>query len=456
MARYVILALAIIAAVVPYIGFDCDGGPLNVTTISLRDVGDCDMETRQLNTTRAYIQLLQAAEYQTIPYIQNKVMITRTVYYCGMHSHIYMVNNGVAEYLFEPTVQKCETMHLTGTFIFVNGVNILALKVNSTTSHSITLAGKAGVDRSCSGSQYSDQFGSWMGVVVLAILLITLKSGYIPVKISSGKVTLRSGIVCQLKNGHCLDPENGYTFWNIIAPYRLCDFSSYDVLYEGPAERTIDMSDPQAPEVYSLTTKETTFALARTTETKLCGFSIHRTEHPELFIIETQPGVSFIQHQSISIENLDIFTYVNCKFIFVEKHLRTQITELYNNIISQKCELERQVLQNALADALRDPVEFAYTKDRDIPPCKRVRTRILKKVGSEGKCNVILPTEFLSEHGWIRLTPDAIDVSALGILKPEAVLSWKYTSPSTLATSGIYTSHQIEQLKDHLMLPPED
>jgi len=43
-------------------------------------------------------------------------------------------------------------------------------------------------------------------------------------------------------------------------------------------------------------------------------------------------------------DNLDIFAYVNSKFIYVEKHIRDQMTALYHDILIQKSELEKQVL----------------------------------------------------------------------------------------------------------------
>jgi len=60
-----------------------------------------------------------------------------------------------------------------------------------------------------------------------------------------------------------------------------------------------------------------------------------------------------------AIDNFDIFAYVNSKFIYVEKHIRNQMTIFYHDMI-QKCELERQVLQNTLSIAALLPDEFAY------------------------------------------------------------------------------------------------
>jgi hypothetical protein len=44
--------------------------------------------------------------------------------------------------------------------------------------------------------------------------------------------------------------------------------------------------------VFTVTTPETTFALAGTAEFNLCGYIMTQTEHPKLFMLETQRGRS--------------------------------------------------------------------------------------------------------------------------------------------------------------------
>ncbi|KAL6255506.1 hypothetical protein P5V15_013842 [Pogonomyrmex californicus] len=68
-----------------------------------------------------------------------------------------------------------------------------------------------------------------------------------------------------------------------------------------------------------------TFALTKTTEFNLCGYQLYRTEHPKLIILETQKGKTFAARSQISVNNLDIFAYVNSKFVYVEKHVKHQL-----------------------------------------------------------------------------------------------------------------------------------
>jgi len=79
--------------------------------------------------------------------------------------------------------------------------------------------------------------------------------------------------------------------------------------------------DSSPPIIYSLTTEDITFALTKTKEQPLCGYTLFRTEHSKLFILETTNGDTFAQRRSIPVNNLDIFAYINSKFVYVEKHV---------------------------------------------------------------------------------------------------------------------------------------
>lgn len=99
-----------------------------------------------------------------------------------------------------------------------------------------------------------------------------------------------------------------------------CGFSEYDVLYEDPATKLTPIETTKDLVLYMVTTKDVTFLLSRTNEFILCGYTIIRTEHPKLFVMETSPGRTFKEKIKISIENLDIFAYVNSKFIYIKRH----------------------------------------------------------------------------------------------------------------------------------------
>ena len=65
-----------------------------------------------------------------------------------------------------------------------------------------------------------------------------------------------------------------------------------------------------------------------------------QTEHPKLLIFETRLGNSFLENKRLEVQNMDIFSYVNSKFVYVEKHIRIEITRLYHDVLTQRCLLE--------------------------------------------------------------------------------------------------------------------
>lgn len=491
----ILLVLVYINTVNSLIGFDCGGQHLNITTISLLDVGECNLNINQPNTTDVYIQLLQLSEYNYAEVIQCKVEISRTIYHCGMHSHISVVRNGRADYVHETGYTQCLRLFQEGTISIGAEDRLHGIRANQTTSHSITLAGKINNDGSCKGVQYSDPYGTWDDVVVQGIAKVTIKSSYVPVQLNTGKIMLKSGTICTLKEGFCIDSENGYTYWKPI-PTSSCDFHQYNVLYQGQAAKIQEEDHNESPIIYSLTTQDITFALTKTREQPLCGYTLFQTEHPKLFILETTKGDTLPHKGPVPMDNLDIFAYMNSKFVYVEKHIRHQMISLYHNVMQQKCGLERQVITNALSFATLQPDEFAYrlmkgpgymavvsgeavyvikcipvevtvrrTKEcyTELPVTLRNTTqyltpksRILTKVGNQRECSFELPTLYRIEDTWVQFTPDPqVRQLAPQRLEPMTSLSWKYLTPGPLAVSGIYSEADIERLREHIMFPAE-
>jgi len=84
------------------------------------------------------------------------------------------------------------------------------------------------------------------------------------------------------------------------------------------------------------------------------------------------------------------------------------------------------------------------------------KSRIITKIGNEKECSIELPTLYRIEDTWVQLTPN-IQVRQLPPqqLKPMAALTWRYLTPGSLATSGIYSETDIENLRSHIMFPAE-
>ncbi|XP_071577417.1 uncharacterized protein [Temnothorax nylanderi] len=409
-----------------------------------------------------------------------------------MFSHNSDVLNGKYAYIHEVTREACIRMHYYGTLEF-KGTYIVALKSNQTTSRPAILTGVVDADGKCSGGSYSDLYGTWTNVLVQATVTITLQDYFANVKLSTNRIHLRSGVACDFSTARCTDIEGGNTFWEPI-PNDSCKFTSYSILYRGYAEKVIDNVNEHSQTAYTVNADDTVFALTSTGKDLACGYSLIRTEHPKLVIWETSPEMD-IAKRTGRVENLDLFTYMNSKFVYVEKHIRNQINQLYRNILLQQCNLELKMLQNALAIATQSPDIFAYHFMKGpgymallagevihIIKCVPVevklvhtqecyeqlpvmfnnktsfltpQTHVLLRQGTQINCNSFAPPMYLLGDSWYKITPRPIETLAPTVIKPMTKTTWKYTSPGALATSGIYTQKDLEDLKDHIMFPAE-
>ena len=86
--------------------------------------------------------------------------------------------------------------------------------------------------------------------------------------------------------------------------------------------------------IYSLRTTEITFSLKQIGRTNNCNRELIRTEHPKLLIFENNNAYNNILYMNDlvnaanNIANFDLATYVNSKFVYVERHIGMQLNDL--------------------------------------------------------------------------------------------------------------------------------
>lgn len=493
MFKLIAAIVALPALTLGLTGYDCEGKGLNITTLSLLDIGLCDLDNIEPERTDVYVQLLQISDFLKLRVTQCHVEVDRTIYHCGMHSHISVVSNSRRQYVLELGNDACRRIHDTGSFTLSTTV-IDRISTNATNLRSVTLAGKAGADGTCHGAPYTDGYDSWDDVVVQAVVRITLREFEASVKRASEELILPSGTRCSAAARMCQDSDGSESYWTTITADS-CHFDRYDVLYEGTAVRLSPHANQTSTVVYTVTSRDTTFALTKTDEYNLCGYKLFRTEHPKLVIMETSKGRTFKMRSKITVNNLDIFSYVNSKFVYVEKHMGTQLTKLYQDIMEQKCVLEQQILRNALSLSSIAPDEMAFRIMKApgytavaagevihlvqcIPVACRIRhtegchselpvtyknesyfllprSRILVRKGTSKDCSDLLPTMYEIDGTWFRITNRPIETLAPPAIQPLTKPGWKYVSPDALATSGIYSEEDLTRLRSHIMFPVE-
>ena len=142
--------------------------------------------------------------------------IDRTIYYCGMNSHISIVLNGENEYINDVSRSACQDVHKTGILKISEAHIVQGIKVNQTLTYSIILAEFLKGEGKCDGAGYLDPFRTWENVVVQGTIKNTLTEQEAKINLNTNTIHLRSGTVCSLSEDSCIDQEGGYTFWNVM------------------------------------------------------------------------------------------------------------------------------------------------------------------------------------------------------------------------------------------------
>lgn len=113
-----------------------------------------------------------------------------------------------------------------------------------------------------------------------------LRDYYAIFSIKTSRIHLQSGATCNYDDERCQDEGGADNFWTTQFTDS-CGFNNYDVLYEEPSTRLTTKGPVKGPTLYTVTSKDVTFALTKTDEYTLRGYTIARTEHPKLTILET-------------------------------------------------------------------------------------------------------------------------------------------------------------------------
>lgn len=297
------------------VGYDCSHNNINITSFSLLDTEPCMLNETTIITETKIIQLIQTKKVQPIEIYQCLIDVFRVVTKCSWFDDSQQVSNGIGGYIVDISRDSCYELHKTGVWHADSNLKISNIHPNSTTRRSLTLAGSVSSTGSCTGSDYSDQFGSWNKVTVQADVSVTISTSMAYLELGTKKIILPSGTRCSLPDGRCFDIQGGHTFWDSHISLQ-CEDNDYDVLYEGPSTYTppsVSTSGDHLPAVYTVDEDDIVFALTARTQLKICYQQAISTEHPKLFIIP-DTGSGFNKRRSNpDVMNTDIFTYINTK-----------------------------------------------------------------------------------------------------------------------------------------------
>lgn len=492
----IIICILFISYSSALIGYDCNVRQVNVTAFSLDNDFSCHEAANDVVKMDVDIQLLQEPAYDFIHVFECKVIITRHVRRCGggqwMVMHDSTPDQGDAQFIFQVSRSQCEDMHETGRLLY-NNLNINNIRSNQTTLYPVTFAGvPSHGDTPCTGANYIDTLGSYQDVAVFGTVSITLVDYTSRVDVKKHKLFLQDQTMCATDEHGCINTLGSQAFWK-YGGYQACDDTGLDVLYEGPAVKFVDkgMNLDTSTTMYVVQNGEIAFSLRSGPAFNLCGSDAYRTEHPKFKIME-KPRTGFRYRSSGRTSlNLDLFAYVNIKFTTFEKHVKGEIESLYKYWKMESCKQEMKHYK-ALRDIARiSPEAFAYhltgrpgytahlmgeliyvlqclpveVKVREDTKCwadfpitygnksmflTPFNRQIISK-SSKLPCNDNLSPGFRMGNNFVRVSPGLNKINNVNEVGHGSAKEWKYNSPYSLATSGIYSSKDLDLYEEQLI-----
>lgn len=492
----VILLASTLGVNATIVGYDCINKATNISVISLSEITKCEPKNESLTEEEVNLQVVQLKSNIKVPIRSCLVKISTLITHCGMHSHSSQAYKGFkVDVIHEITESVCDRLIEYGEFRSLGGIHMTGIKVNTTVVREVTDFGEITDTRSsnCEGVDvYIDDVYYKSVIVSRSYKFITRVHEGI-MDNDDAKVKLSSGYSYEYSDGSGFDPDYGYSYWNKNSiGLSSCEASRLIMIYSGLGKiLTTSLGDKTAV----INTQDQVMAIALKTRTILCSHHAYMTDHSKLYIILGQGSIANSVHSAIDSSNLDMFLYTNSKFVYIEKHFKGQINNLYNNLQNQICSQNYQLLNQLLSMAYISPEEFAwaYSKSpgvtailrgealylikctpvfvepeqtsrcyQEIPVLHnnetkflKPRNRILVSKGTEIDCNPLAPALFKFNEAWYTITYPPTKVVAPMQLSAANKEEWHYQDVDNVIRAGLYKLSDLEKYRKKLMFPLE-
>lgn len=483
----------LVASCYAFVAYDCMHANSNVSVVSLIDVDECQVKNDdQIKTKTIAIQVIQEKDWINIHIYHCKINVVKLISYCGMHSHTSMVDAGIQSYLHDVDHTECLTIHNSKSLVIERGL-ISGLKHNSTSSHSLTLAGTVNPSGECKGVTYVDSKSRYQNVIVTASIEISLKDYYSMVEIKSKSVVFNDGTNCDLSSLHCIHPVYGSTTWK-ESDVDDCNKHSRDVIYEGVARVTSDTGDMKPNALINVHQGTSLFSLQLKSPVFSCYQKGFTTDHNRVIVLERPAYGFYFEKKVIDPRNIDLTMYMNSKLSYVFGHIDVVIKELYKDLTQRDCELERMTLYNKLNVARYHPHTLGNLIDNEpgymsvvagevmyVTKCQMVSvqvrkvhscfnnlpilynnkslfmepfSRIIMNTSMEIPCSPVTPPMYRVEQNWYTMNPFMSKAFNPNVIKPKmSPSSWKYENLHDLMVSGIYSADSMDKYREFMNFP---
>jgi hypothetical protein len=480
------------------IAYDCSAEESKFSVVSLISEPVCSRTSTNIKEETTKIQVLQSKKYDTVPYFQ--CLVTYDI--VATHCATWFGDNLLAtqySHVMEISREKCKQMHVQRDYSDPQFPGI-----------HVSLAGRKGEyvgyvvgsneDNSCKGSVFHSHkrnIGVLRNVAVHAQIHVKLSTGLGSVELKTDEIVLTTGVRAIFSEMSTFDFQNGNTFWTTLVREENCLTDQVFVVYQGIAVKLTDkLADNSTRIVYvvKIVGEDRDFLIEAKSNITICGGPAFTTPSANLFVVESPNGL-FMKKMANKLDarNLDMQLMASLKISHLAHDVGRQLSELYSDLMFEKCLTDSKVILNMLALAKIDPKDWGYLFFKQpgyvgtvrseviyLQQCSAVnvthresmdcyqelpvtyggkarfmtpRSRVLVDIGTKVECSNTLHNMYKINDAWyIRAkgvlisTKEPFEVS----LKPTT--SWEY-KPLDNLDGGLYSSEQVESFHKVIFAP---
>jgi hypothetical protein len=354
---FVLLLLLVESTRSHLVGYDCSELK-DTTAIDLTSVAPCLPPGPAAPPEPQYGAVIQRVETQFVHLTRCRASYIQTMYRCGMHSHVAATPNTVTRGTTVLDRESCRRAARDG-ILTLHGTMVPDIKINTTTHISVIIAGSKSEDGTCSGQvKYVFRGVEYKKVVVEREYSITIAEEYALYNPSTNKVRTVGGLDFPFPDLHGSDAEEGEFYWSPI-PNTRCDERDFVTIYQGPIDVVTRKTTAGRNEEFAVVAQSAyLFAFRLLINETACGYTVRQTDHPRLFIMPMNPGSKSPFPRSTHLQ-ADVTSYVNSKFLYSELRLADKTQNISSDVVTRRCEAQRQTLLHQLRLARDQPERIA-------------------------------------------------------------------------------------------------
>lgn len=480
------------------VAYDCQLGHVNMTTVSLVELPECDIVNRNITTDEVSIAVTQVTQFSEVRFIRCHIEEFHHVWRCGKS-----IDTGL-EGGFYSTVpfisrRECEKMINEKSYSAWKNSDRIEIGLDSSGRHSFsfTSRGEITTDGSCTpGNTFSRYGRTYDRPVQNTRMEIRFSVGTARLSHDEDKLIFPSGVSCKYSDSACSHPDYGHLFWDKLIPECGSDKSDKSLIFAGKGKLITNFQGTTPVKYIQIAYDGYDFQVQLLDQTDyVCGYRSYLTEHPRLFVTilgDTSP--MFPLTKKVQPLDVNLLNYVNSKIVYSMRHTKQEVERLFELFELDRCNTQNRITSTMLSLATRDPIEFAYLYFKKpgytavargevvhIAQCREVavepdmdhkgcfnelqvkhrnktmfmspKTRILIDFGTVVSCLPDLSPRFLIDGVWVSRTIHGLLKADKPLVMQHDNIHYSFSEIRGLSQGGLYSMETIQKYQSILTSP---